>query len=307
MSGTQDQDSSATIGPGANTWKFSVDKGTRIFDLVREEHSRSATLQVDVSTGASIRVSCSHSALIVIDMQNYFLSSALGRTRGAGHVACDNLIQHAIPAARKAGIPIIWVNWGLEDADLETMPPAVTRCFGFPGSKKEGEEVVFDRHGTVRTDRAYGGLGAEMGTVKLTNSDRFEDEDPQMDAGRLLFRDTWNAQLYTPLRRVYEESASSDAWVHKNRMSGLWASQTPLQKHLEKNNITTLFFAGVNTDQCVGGTLTDAFSRGYDCVMLKDGCGTTSPSFAQEAWEFNVENTFGFVATCEDLWKAVHA
>ena len=37
--------------------------------------------------------------------------------------------------------------------------------------------------------------------------------------------------------------------------------------------------------QCVGGTLTDAFSNGYDCVLLGDGCGTTTPEYAQQCWE----------------------
>ena len=72
----------------------------------------------------------------------------------------------------------------------------------------------------------------------------------------------------------------TDVWVHKNRMSALWGAGTELEMFLEKEGIRTLLLTGVNTDQCVGGTLQDAFSKGYDCVLLGDGAGTSSPAHA---------------------------
>ena len=36
-----------------------------------------------------------------------------------------------------------------------------------------------------------------------------------------------------------------------DRVSGMWGAQTPLGLWLEENQITTLFFGGVNSDQCV--------------------------------------------------------
>lgn len=36
-----------------------------------------------------------------------------------------------------------------------------------------------------------------------------------------------------------------------DRVSGMWGAQTPLGLWLEENMITTLFFGGVNSDQCV--------------------------------------------------------
>lgn len=36
-----------------------------------------------------------------------------------------------------------------------------------------------------------------------------------------------------------------------DRLSGLWGAQTPLGIWLEENQMTTLFFGGVNSDQCV--------------------------------------------------------
>lgn len=62
---------------------------------------------------------------------------------------------------------------------------------------------------------------------------------------------------------------------------------------------------GVNTDQCVGGTLTDSFSKGYDCIMLGDGAATTSPEYAQKCYEFNSANTYGFVTSCKQFAAGV--
>lgn len=299
---SQKMDVNSTLGSEANAWYFSGRKdGERIFDLTRSKDENAAGLSINVSTGARIKIGPSTSALVVIDMQNYFLSEALGRSRGAGHLACDKLIKHAIPAAREAGIQVIWLNWGLTEEDLWTMPPAVERCFGFPARTAEGHTVLLDRHGTVREDRPYAGFGAEIGRVAIPEHELLDSCEREVDAGRLLFSGMWNADIYGPLRALRN---SEDALISKTRISGLWGGETPLQIYLEKEGITTLLFAGVNTDQCVGTTLTDAFCLGYDCILLKDGCGTSSPAFGQQAWEYNVENTFGFVTTCENMQNA---
>jgi hypothetical protein len=44
---------------------------------------------------------------------------------------------------------------------------------------------------------------------------------------------------------------------------------------------------------------------GWDCVLLRDGCGTTSPEFARECVEFNAARTWGFVTDCGSLEKGV--
>jgi nicotinamidase-related amidase len=60
--------------------------------------------------------------------------------------------------------------------------------------------------------------------------------------------------------------------------------------------VTTLLFAGVNMDQCVLCTLQDANFLGYDCVLLEDCSGTTSPEYCVAATLYNVRQCFGFVA-----------
>lgn len=311
---TPDPHRTATIGHPPNAWRHSSKTG---FDLTRTTTtpapSRPLTLH---TTTTPLTLAPSTIALLIIDMQNFFLSPALGRApTGPGHTACANLLAHAVPAARAAGVRVVWVNWGLDEQDIRDMPPGVRRAFGFvavpdgadgngnvtAGAAVEGG-VGVDKHGR---EGAYSGIGSEMGRIELSGS----EGGGQVDGGRLLMRGSWNADLYPPLRRVYEAGAKlphrPDVWVHKNRMSGLWGAGTPLQRLLEEDGITTCLFAGVNTDQCVGGTLTDAFSKGFDCVLLGDGCGTSSPRYAQECWEYNAAHTFGFCCSCEDLARGV--
>jgi len=71
------------------------------------------------------------------------------------------------------------------------------------------------------------------------------------------------------------------------RMSGLWGPQTALDLYLQENGITTLFFAGVNADQCVLGTLIDSYYRGYDCILIDDATATTSPTGGLENVVYN--------------------
>lgn len=121
-------------------------------------------------------------------------------------------------------------------------------------------------------------------------------------------RHTWNASLYGPLQASYEHSlltSKPDVWIHKNRMSGLWGASTPCTEFLEAHGLRTLLFAGVNTDQCVAGSVQDAFAQGWDCVLLSDACGTSSPGFAKECVEFNCARSWGFVVRCGELGRGV--
>ena len=222
----------------------------------------------------------------------------------------------------------MWLNWGLTDKEIEDMPPSIRRAFGFEVTLEQQGKMqnvpAVDAHGvnqstveqiaqeksttaeevteTGRPKRLYRGLGSEMGDVTL-------GDGQTVDAGRLLMRDTWNASLPPALDAVYQAGKKfeqkPDIWVHKNRMSGLWGTSTPCTEFLQEQGITTLLFAGVNTDQCVGGSLQDAFSKGWDCILLKDASGTTSPEFATECIEFNCARTWGFVSDCQALEEGV--
>ncbi|KAL1796587.1 hypothetical protein ACET3X_005127 [Alternaria dauci] len=251
-----------SIGSPSNFWSHSSKDG---FDLTHPSiHSSpvSGPTHVIQTSTEPITIDPSKSALVIIDMQNFFLSEAFGRDqKGPGHAACEQLVTHAIPAARKAGIRVIWVNWGLTEEEVESMPPAVKRAFGFFSIPADAyfkaddafghhdESVSVDRHGK-QNQSYYRGIGADCGTLKFPDG-------KVVQGGRLLMRDSWNAALQPPLDAIFTEGSKleskPDVWIHKNRMSGMWGATTPLKEFLDKEGIRTLFFTGVNTDQCVGG------------------------------------------------------
>ena len=112
--------------------------------------------------------------------------------------------------------------------------------------------------------------------------------DPLPGSGApVLQKDSWAAAVVDEL-----EVDPRDILVDKYRVSGFW--DTPLDSILRNMQITTLLFGGVNLDQCVMCTLKDAQFLGYDCLLVEDWAGTTSPDFCSAATFYNVE-TGGFI------------
>ena len=251
------------IGGKKDFWLY-YSKSKR-FDLTHPPTPTSPSIYPRIqlkTTKEPIAIDPKKSALVIIDMQNYFLSPSIGRpSEGVAMKAMDNLLKHAIPACRKANIPIVWLNWGLTEQDIEEMPPTIVKGFA--------ADVNFN--GT----RKVKGLGSEIGQVEL-------EDGSVVDGGKVLMRDQWNWESYTPLKKMHQPH---DIWINKNRLSGFWGG-TGIEEALTSRGIRTLFFAGANTDQCVGGSLQDAFTKGFDCLMLSDGCATSSPIF-----QSNVLNT----------------
>ncbi len=117
---------------------------------------------------------------------------------------------------------------------------------------------------------------------------------------KVLEKDSWSAAVVDEL-----EQLPDDIKVDKYRISGFW--DTPLDSILRNLDVKTVFFGGVNTDQCVMHTLTDAHFQGYNCLLVEDCCGTTSPDFCREATIWNVKTCFGFVVSSSDVIAAVKA
>lgn len=101
------------------------------------------------------------------------------------------------------------------------------------------------------------------------------------------------------------EQQPQDICIDKYRMSAFW--DTPLDSILRNIAKTTLFFVGVNIDQCVMATLQDANFLGYDCILLKDCAATTSPDYCLKATLYNVNQCFGFVTESTLLIESLKA
>ncbi|RKU48347.1 hypothetical protein DL546_008728 [Coniochaeta pulveracea] len=245
-----------TFGPPGEEWHY--DRKSKTYDLTR---GRTTSYKIGTTQGPGetfVTISPEISALVIVDMQNFFLHKDC-RDHPLGLAAVDPTLR-AIAQCRALGIQVIWLNWGLTDADMETLPASVQHGFS--------RSLIISEPDPSQARRA--GLGAELGGTQ----------------GRCLFKGSCNAEVYGPLKDQVRLDLG-DAWCDKNRMSGLWTEGQPLYKELVRGGKRTLLFAGVNTDQCVLGTLVDGYNRGWDCVMLEDCCATTTKG-AKEVCALNV-------------------
>ncbi|KAB8225804.1 Isochorismatase hydrolase [Aspergillus novoparasiticus] len=255
------------IGNYYNHWIYA----NGVFDLTRSD-LMDVTKPIAITNMLGSRktavIEPSRSALVIIDMQNYFLHPVLAPDATAGRAIVNTTIE-MVKAFRKADMKILWVNWGIDDFDLMTMPPSLL------ADSKES-------------------FGSDMGVRD------------GIELGKLLWRGAWNSQSYGPLEplRIEGEKAGTDLLFHKNRQSGLWGAQTPLGLWLEENKITTLFLGGVNIDQCVWGTLLDGFYKGYDVILVPDISATNSPYYASQMVYYNTDAR-GFMANSSQILDGI--
>ncbi|KAJ8118253.1 hypothetical protein ONZ43_g4031 [Nemania bipapillata] len=262
-----------TFGAPGKGWVYHKDR--KLYDLTRNELA--PCLSFDTTQGrpdTGVMIAPKTTALVVVDMQNFFLHPECGK-HPTGLEAAERIIE-VVAKCRELGIQIIWLNWGLTEADLVTMPPAVHK--NFSGQLIDSKEDTRAPDGRAPT---RGGFGSDMG----------------LNRGRLLMAGSWNAELYEPLLAVSDRE--KDIFCPKNRMSGLWTNDAPLHDVI-KDRFRTLLFTGVNTDQCVLGTLVDAYNRGFDCIMLEDCCGTPTPG-GKEVTAWNVSKGYGFVTNSKSF------
>ncbi|MCU0516230.1 MAG: cysteine hydrolase [Oscillatoria sp. Prado101] len=118
------------------------------------------------------------------------------------------------------------------------------------------------------------------------------------NGAKVLAAGSWAAAVVDEL-----EQLPQDIRVDKYRMSGFW--DTPLDSILRNLGKTTLFFGGVNADQCVMATLQDANFLGYDCILVQDCTATTSPEYCWQATLYNVKQCFGFVTDSQAIFEAI--
>ncbi|KAH8774993.1 isochorismatase hydrolase [Hyaloscypha sp. PMI_1271] len=270
---------SSLLGNYYNYW---IKSTSGIWDLTRSarEPTTSAGIYTIPCHGSrkNITIEASRSALVIIDMQNYFLHPGLSPRADAGRGVVSATVN-MITGFRKAGMKVLWTNWGLDNYDLITMPPAFL---------EKASLTTIHQQATT--------FGSDMGIVPGTN----------ISAGAKLMRGSWNARPYGPLYDLQVEGVKSgtDLYFNKNRLSGLWGAQTPLGLYLQENEITTLFFGGVNADQCVWGTFLDAYYKGFDVVFVEDIAATTSPYCATQMVVYNA-NLDGFLANSTEILPAV--
>ncbi|MFW0783577.1 isochorismatase family cysteine hydrolase [Gordonia sp. CPCC 206044] len=135
---------------------------------------------------SSITIDVARTAMIVVDMQNDFVTEGgwmhhIGVDVSGAAGAVESL-YNGLPAMRRAGIPVIWVNWG-NRLDKANLPPGVLH--------------VYD------ADGAGGGIGERAGRSEA-----------------VLTRGSWGAAITSELK-----PEDDDIFVDKYRMSGFFDTE----------------------------------------------------------------------------------
>ena len=116
-------------------------------------------------------------------------------------------------------------------AELAKLPPSTIFGYGRSGLIKEPEQQ-------------FTGPAFPLAPVQL-------EDGTVIDAGEMFMHGSWNAQLYGPLQKLYEQGrdmaenpgvALRSQWMNMGK---------ELERFLEAHGLTTLLFAGLNTEQAV--------------------------------------------------------
>lgn len=213
----------------------------------------------------TVRLDLSKTALVVVDMQNDFCHPE----GWLSYIGVD------VTPARQAIAPLVAFLPELRAAQV----PIVWLNWG-------NRPDLLNISAGLRHVYNPTGVGVGLG-----------DPLPQSGAP-VLTKGSWAAAVVEELL-----PAPDDIYVDKYRMSGFW--DTPLDSILRNLGRTTLFFAGVNADQCVMATLQDANFLGYDCILIRDCTATTSPEYCLKATLYNVNQCFGFVTDSHAIVQAM--
>jgi nicotinamidase-related amidase len=200
-------------------------------------------------------------ALVVIDMQNDFCSPG-GWTEASG--LDFQKCREAIPGVRRA----------VEAAHAHGMWVVWVYWSNRPDLRNLGAPTLY----AFKHKPDQKGIGEPMGR------------------GRVLIENTWNSEMVDELKPLMRDE---DVRIEKVRMNGFVG--THLDQVLRTQGIGTLYFAGVNIDQCVATTMEEACFRDYNCVLLEDACATSSPDYCRKAVVFNAKQCWGFSTTTKSF------
>ena len=168
----------------------------------------------------------------------------------------------------------------------------------------------------VRLLPALRAAGVKIVYLKMSYTEDYSDaggpDSPnyQKELGMALMQatpDTWGTYVTNGTwdEEVIEAIAPQpgDIVVRKQRYSGF--AGTNLDLILKTHGVRHCFYTGVATNVCVQMSLVHGFLLDYNPILVVDACNNSGPEYNRLATEWNVENAFGWVATTEDVMRAV--
>jgi len=112
-------------------------------------------------------------------------------------------------------------------------------------------------------------------------------------------RGTWDAEILDEIK-----PAKGDHIVVKRRDSAF--QDTELDLWLRSIYVDTIICMGVDTAICVENTLTDAFNRGYDVILVEDATASSWPEIGR-ATVMKVGGSYGWVLKTDRLIELLHS
>jgi hypothetical protein len=172
VAGTANDTIPNVLGNYYNYWKLTDNQTS--WDLTRSDRMPVTSPKTIPMLGSRQRaiIEPNRTAMVIVDMQNYFLHPKLSPSAVRGRMAVQPTLN-LIKAFRETGMKVLWVNWGIDNFDLVTLPPSFLDGFS-------------DNHQMDST------FCTDMGTLE-------EDNGTVIDLGKKLCRGAWNAQPVSKL------------------------------------------------------------------------------------------------------------
>lgn len=124
----------------------------------------------------------------------------------------------------------------------------------------------------------------------------YRDMPPHMQAFARAVGNTRGA----PEHEILEELHPLPGELVVNKTTAGAFNSTDIDRILRTLQIEQLVIVGVSTNSCVDTTARDAADRGFECVLVEDGCGSARVEF-HDATLASFRRLFGRVAPAADV------
>lgn len=208
-------------------------------------------------------------ALVIVDMQEYFLNPASPFSR-----SCERVVPGVLGHFQERGRGVV--------------EPTLRRLLDF--FRAQGLRVVYT---TVASELPDG-----RDLMPIFQQRNAAGRDAVGDAVIPPRADAW-ARIVSAL-----EPRPDELVVNKTTYGTF--NSTGLDHALRSLGITSLVVGGVVTNVCVETTARDAADRGYDVVVLDDGSAAFSPEI-HEATLLSFQGPFGRVRTSDEVLALLEA
>ena len=215
----------------------------------------------------SFEVDWAHTALLVVDLQNYGCNrdAGIGRMLAQRH---EEIAAYYLPRLEQVVLP-----------NAERLVAAF---------RQAGRQVVFTRHGPFLAD------GRDLIARRRR---RDADALARTDLPTLWHHGTFEHELLAAL-----QPADGDLVVDKNTSSAF--NSTGIEWLLRNIGIQALVVVGMATDMCVETTARDAADRGFDVIVVEDATATFFEHHHRAALS-GFARVFGQVWSTDDVLAAL--